>query len=46
MYDNTLWGQVVHETLGLMEFIDKENDIKCELRFGKVKKMYCTDNNF
>jgi len=37
-YDSTFWGTCVNETMGTMEFVDKVNDIRCELKFGKVKK--------
>ena len=34
----TLWGTCVLETVGHMDFTDKENNISCRLTFGNVKK--------
>jgi hypothetical protein len=33
----TLLGTTVHETIGNMEFKDEENEIYCNIQFGKVK---------
>lgn len=31
-------GNMRHETLGSINFEDRENNIKCTITFGKVKK--------
>jgi len=36
-YDGTFWGTCVHETLGIMDFVDKKNNISAQVRFGKAK---------
>jgi hypothetical protein len=36
-FDNTFWGTLVHETLGIMDFTDKKNNITAQVRFGKTK---------
>jgi len=38
-YDGTFFGQCVHETTGNIVFVDKQNELYCELRIGKVKKL-------
>lgn len=37
-YEGSFWGTFYTETVGTMDFVDKENKIFCQLKFGSVKK--------